>query len=276
MEKELDTLQQVYNLAVNFVVEYSFQIVGAIIILIVGFWLAGKLARLADTFGRKHGLNPTLSGFLGNLVKVLVLTFVLIIVIGKFGISVAPFIAALGALAFGSSFALQGPLSNYGAGITIILTRPFVVGDTISVKGVNGVVEEIKLAATTLTSEDNEKIIVPNKHVIGEIIRNSFANKIVETTVGISYNDDPEKAIAIVKEILADTPEVAKEPPPRVGIAEFADSAINIGLRYWIPTRKYFQTLYQVNGAIFKAFGEQNITIPFPQRDVHLSGRLEK
>ncbi len=276
MTKELDTLQQVYNVVVSFLIEYSFQIIGAIIILIVGFWLAGKLARLTASFSQKHGLNQTLSGFLGNLTKVLVLTFVLIIVIGKFGISVAPFIAALGALAFGSSFALQGPLSNYGAGITIILTRPFVVGDTITVKGVSGVVDEIKLAATTLSSEDNEKIIIPNKHVIGEIIHNSFANKIVEGQVGISYSDDPEKAISIINQILAETDEVAKDPHPRVGIAEFGDSSINIGLRYWIPTRKYFQIMYRINSAVFKAFGEQNITIPFPQRDVHVNGRLEQ
>ena len=274
MEKELNTLQQAYNLVVGFLVEYSFQIVGAIIILLVGLWLAGWLGRLTRNFCLGHKLDQTLSGFLANLVKVLVLVFVGVVVIGKFGISIAPFIAALGALAFGSSFALQGPLSNYGAGITIILTRPFVVGDTISVKGVSGIVDEIKLAATTLTSEDNEKIIIPNKHVIGEIIHNSFANKIVEGQVGISYGDDPEKAIAIITRILAATEEVAEEPKPRVGIAEFGDSSINLGLRYWIPTRKYFQTLYRINGAIFKAFGEEKITIPFPQREVKVSGRL--
>ncbi len=276
MEKELNTLQQAYNVVVAFLIQYSFQIIGAIFILFIGIWLAGKLARLALKLCQKHGLDITISTFMANVTKVLVLSFVLIIVIGKFGISIAPFIAALGALAFGSSFALQGPLSNYGAGIVLILTRPFVVGDTISIKEVHGVVEEIKLAATTLTSPDHEKIIVPNKHVIGEVIRNSFATKIVEGQVGISYGDDPEKAIAIITGILAANPEVAKEPPPQVGIAEFGDSSINIGLRYSIPTRKYFQTLYRINGAVFKAFGEQNITIPFPQRDVHVNGRLER
>ena len=271
MEKELDTLQQAYNVVVSFIIEYSFQIVGAIIILIIGVWLAGKLARFTLKLCQKHGLDLTISSFLANVAKVLILGFVLVIVIGKFGISIAPFVAAIGALAFGSSFALQGPLSNYGAGITLILTRPFVVGDTISVKGVHGVVEEIHLAATTLTSADKEKIIVPNKHVIGEIILNSFANQIVENKVGISYGDDPEKAVAIIRRILADTPEVASDPPPQIGIDNFGDSSIDIGLRYWIPTRKYFHLRYQINGAIFKTFGEQNITIPFPQRDVHIS-----
>jgi small conductance mechanosensitive channel len=274
MSKEIDTLQHVYNVVVSFIIEYSFQIIGAMIILVLGVWLAGKVARLILKLCQKHGLDLTISTFLANLIKVVVLAFVLIIVIGKFGISIAPFIAALGALAFGSSFALQGPLSNYGAGITLILTRPFVVGDTISVKGVHGVVEEIRLAATILTSEDREKIIVPNKHVIGEIIHNSFANQIVESSVGISYGDDPEKAITIIRQVLANTGEVASEPPPQVGIAEFGDSSINIGLRYWIPTRKYFHLRYRINSAIFKGLGAANITIPFPQRDVHISGRL--
>lgn len=274
MDKEMATLQQAYNVITAFLIEYSFQIVGAIIILIIGSWLAGKLARLTLKLCQDHHLDPTLSAFSANVVKVLVMIFVMIIVIGKFGISIAPFIAALGALAFGSSFALQGPLSNYGAGITIILTRPFVVGDTITVKGVNGVVDEIHLAATTLSSEDKEKIIVPNKHVIGEIIRNSFSNQIVEGSIGIAYGDDPEKAIAIIRAILAEHSEVATEPPPQVGIEEFGDSAIKLGLRYWIPTRKYFQLKHQINGDIFKTFGTERITFPFPQREIRIRERI--
>ena len=132
MSEELETLQKLYNIVVEFLVTYSFQIVGAIIILVIGFKLAGWLGQIVINFCEKHDLDITLSQFLGNVVKVLVLTFVIIIAIGKFGISIAPFIAALGALAFGSSFALQGPLSNYGAGLSIILTRPFLVGNTIS------------------------------------------------------------------------------------------------------------------------------------------------
>lgn len=270
MQQKLETLQQLTTLVVEFLVKYSFQIIGAIIILLVGIKLAGWLGRSVSKFCEKHNIDITLSRFLGNFIKVLVITFVIIIAIGKFGISIAPFIAALGALAFGSSFAIQGPLSNYGAGISIILTQPFKVGNTISVKGVSGVVEEIRLAATVLTTEDNEAITIPNKHIVGEILLNSFANKIVETTVGISYDDDPDKAISVLKEVLAEILEISPEPPPQIGIAEFADSAINIGLRYWVPTKKYFQIQYQVNQKIHRALIEAGIRIPFPQRDVHL------
>jgi small conductance mechanosensitive channel len=270
MEQEIETLQKLYNIVVEFLVTYSFQILGAIIILIVGIKVAGWLGRLASNFCEKHDLDVTLSRFLGNVVKVLVLTFVIIIAIGKFGISIAPFIAALGALAFGSSFALQGPLSNYGAGLSIILSRPFIVGNTITVQGVSGVVDEIRLAATILSTEDGEVITIPNKHIVGEIIHNSFENKIVEMTVGISYGDDPQKAIDVLSESLKGIPEVITEPPPQIGIDEFGDSSINIGLRYWVETKKYFQSKYQVNQAIHQQLADAGITIPFPQREVRL------
>ena len=178
--------------------------------------------------------------------------------------------AALGALAFGSSLAIAGPLSNYGAGLTLILTRPFVIGNTITVQGVSGVVDEIRLAATLLDTEDGEQITIPNKHIVGEILVNSFENKVIETSVGISYRDDPEKAIEVLQQVLVGFEEIPLEPAPQIGIEAFADSSINIGLRYWVPTKMYFHLLYQVNLAIHKALTEAQISIPFPQRDIHI------
>jgi len=270
IDQQLATLQKFIDLVMEFIVNYSFQILGAIIILIIGGWIAGRIGRFVGRFCEKHSVDVTLSQFLGNMTKGLVWVFVLIIVVGKFGISIAPFIAALGALAFGSSFALAGPLSNYGAGISIILSRPFVVGNTITIQGVSGVVEEVRLAATVLSTEDGEQITIPNKHVVGEILQNSFANKVVEAEVGISYQDDPERAVAVVNEVLSGNSEVCQEPKPQVGIAEFGDSAIVIGLRYWVPTKKYFQTLYEVNLGIHGGLKNAGISIPFPQRDVRL------
>ncbi len=270
MTEEIETLQKIYNVVVEFLLTYSFQIVGAIIILIIGFKLAGWSGRLVTGFCEKHDLDVTLARFLGNVAKVIVLGFVIIIAIGKFGISIAPFIAAIGALAFGGSFALQGPLSNYGAGLSIILSRPFIVGNTISVQGVNGVVDEIRLAATILSTEDEEQITIPNRHILGEITVNSFANRIVETTVGISYGDDPRKAIEVLRKTLELIPEVVREPPPLIGLDEFGDFSLNIGLRYWVETKKYFQSKYKVNMAIHQGLAEAGITIPFPQREVRM------
>ena len=270
MQEELAVVQKLYTTVVEFVVQYSFQIIGAIIILLLGVKLANWLARLVINFGEKKKLDPTLTRFMGGAVRMVVLVFVCIIAIGKFGISVAPFIAALSALAFGSSFAIQGPLSNYGAGLSIIVSRPFVVGDTITVKGVTGVIDEIRLACTILSTEDGEKITIPNKHIVGEIIHNSFANKVVETSVGISYDDDPGEAIRAISAALAGIEDISQDPPPQVGVEAFADSAISIGMRYWVPTKKYFQTFYRANLAVHQALAQAQITIPYPQHDVHL------
>ena len=232
MNEELEAAEKYVDIIIEFAVKYGFQVIAAIIVLIVGLivarWLSNMIVRICE----KRNLDITLSRFLGSIVKIVVLAFVFIIALGKFGISIAPFVAAIGAIAFGSVLALQGALANYAAGLTIIVTRPFVVGNTITVKGVSGVVEEIGLGSTHLSTEDGEDITIPNKHIVGEILINSFENKVVETTVGISYNDDSQKATQIIQETLNKIPEIADEPPPQIGIREFADSSVNIGMRY--------------------------------------------
>jgi small conductance mechanosensitive channel len=270
MKEELATAQRFMDVAVEFIVKYGLQVIGAIIILVIGILVAKRVAVLVMALCEKRGMDITLTRFMGNVMKIIVMVFVVIITLGKFGISIAPFIAALGALAFGASFAIQGPLSNYGAGLTIIMTRPFVVGNTVKVKDVSGVVEEVGLALTTLTTEDEEKITIPNKHIVGEIITNSFENKIVETSVGISYDDDPQEAVRVIKDTLGGFPRIASEPAPLIGIEEFGDSSVNIGMRYWVPTKQYFQTLYDVNMAVYEALKGADISIPYPQRDIHM------
>jgi small conductance mechanosensitive channel len=270
MEQELQQAQEVYDLIVNYLVTYSFQILAAIIIMILGSIVAKKVSTVMENFMVKKGLDVTLSHFTASFLKIIVITFAAIIALGKLGISVTPFVAAIGALSLGAGLALQGLLSNYGAGVSIIVARPFVVGDTISVQGVTGVVKEVKLAYTILSNEDEVRITIPNKHIVGEIIHNSSVNSIVESVVGISYSSNPELAVAVVKTAIESFAEVSKDRAPQVGIDEFADSSINIGMRYWVPTTAMFQTRYKVNMAVVKALAENNIEIPFPQRDVHI------
>ncbi len=270
MNNELDALQGLVTTATGFVVAYGFQLLGAVIILAIGIHVAKWVAGLVVKFCDRKGLDITLSRFFGSVTKVGILVFVVIIALGKFGITIAPFIAALGAVAFGSSLAIQGPLSNYGAGLSIILGRPFVVGNTITVQGVSGIVEEVRLAATILRTEDGEEITIPNKQVVGEILLNSFANKIVETSIGISYDDDAEQAIAVIRQVLDGIDEVSSDPAPQIGIADFGDSSLNIGMRYWVPTEKYFELRFATNQAVYRAVKTAKITIPYPKREVEL------
>jgi small conductance mechanosensitive channel len=194
----------------------------------------------------------------------------LVVAIGKLGISIAPFIAAVGAIFLTAGLAIQGSVANYAAGISLIITRPFKIGDTILINKVYGEVEEIRLAYTTLRTEDEELITVPNKHMIGEVIVNSFNYRVVESSVGISYDADAEKAIALIREAIEGFESVSTETKAIVGIEKFGESAVEIGIRYWVPTRNYFKTQFEVNMAIYKALKIAEITIPYPQRDVRI------
>lgn len=276
VEQGISTIQKLIDTTVEFSVNYSFQVLGAIIIFVVGV-IAGNWARnfFLNIF-EKNKLDITLAHFLANTVRIIILAFAVLIALGKFGITIAPFIAVLGAAAFGATYAIQGPLSNYGAGISIILGRPFVVGDTITVVGVSGLVTEVRLACTILTNEDGVKITIPNKHIVGEILHNSKANSIVEGVVGVSYGANPEKAVRLVQEVLSQNKNVVREPAWQVGIQTFADSSINIGFRYWVSTTSYFKTSYVVNQAIYNTFQEHDIQIPFPQREVRIVGHEAK
>ncbi len=270
IQEGIKMAQKLWELAAEYLVKYGFQVLGGLIILFVGWKFADWAGNLFIKLGEKKKIDVTLTKFLANIVRVVILIFVSLMAVEKFGVTISPLIAAASALIFGASFAIQAPLSNYAAGLMVILTRPFVVGNTIQVKGVGGIVEEVKLPCTVLVTEDGEKITIPNKEIVGEILWNSAENKVVEKSVGISYSDDPEKAIEIIRRALAELPKVQKTPEPQIGIDAFADSSINIGMRYWVPTKEYYHVMHQANLGIYKALKAAKVTIPFPQREVRM------
>ena len=271
VKQELVQFQEIYNLVVEFFVNYSFQIVGAIIILLLGLWVAGKVSNWSLALMQRHNLDVTLSRFIASCVKILLVAMVAIVALGKLGISVTPLIAMIGAVGLGAGLAIQGLLSNYSAGLTIVLTRPYVVGDTIQVQGVSGQVKEVHLSHTLLTNEDGVDISIPNKHVVGEIIHNSHANTLAEISIDIAYSADPEQASELLKATLASfSDEICMDPAPQVGIEAFAASGITLGVRVWLPTERYYDLLYRINLALFNALKEAGVEIPFPQREVRL------
>ena len=230
------------------------QLLGAIVVLLLGLkaasWCGSRLARLAES----KGVDVTLSRFLGNVTRLTIVAAVVVITLGNFGITIAPLIAIAGASAFGATLAIQGPLSNYGAGLAIVLARPFVVGDTITVKGTSGGVELITLGYTRHVCEDAERITVPNKEIVGEMIVNSKGRRVVEASVLLAAEADVGRAVALARETFARFPELGGEPRPQVGIHDFTYGGVILGLRYWVPSRRYFELRYQVNGAIHAAF----------------------
>ncbi len=273
---QLQVVESAYHLVINFLVSYSFQIIGALLVFVIGLFVARWVRRVTERFCLKYRLDPILVRFASASVYVAIMAGVLVICLGKLGISVAPFVAAIGAVSLGAGLALQGTVSNYAAGLVLILTRPFRVGDTLTVLGEAGLVSEVGLGTTVLDTEDGEKITIPNKKILGEVLRNSFANKVWEGEVGIALDADAQRAVDLVREVLVADADVTREPAAQVGIQRFGESAVWIGYRYWVPTCAYYTTGYRVNQAIWDAFRQAGIRLAAPQREVRLIGEAAK
>lgn len=259
IDRQVETVSVLIDAAAEFVVAYGFQILGALVVLLIGIKIAGWAARKTVAFGERRGFDPTITKFAGNVVRVLVLAVVVVITLSNFGIAISPLVALAGAAAFGGTLAIQGPLSNYGAGISIILSRPFTVGNTIQVRGTHGVVQDISLAHTVLTGEDGERITIPNKEIVGQIIVNSHACRVVETRIAIGADQDVAAAIGAIRAALAERPTEEGAPPPQVGVHGFTYGGIVLGARFWVPSLKYFAERYAVNRAIVETLAGAGI-----------------
>lgn len=270
MEEELEQAQAVYNMLIEFAVAYSFQIAGAIVILLVGWWLASKIGSVVENLMIGRNIDITLSRFTGGACKLIVLGLVIIIALGNIGISVTPFIAAIGAVGLGAGLAIQGMLANYAAGFTIIITRPFVLGDTIRVRGVAGVVDKVMLPYTILIDEDNVQIQIPNKLIVGEILHNSAEQMLIELEIGVAYSSDVDEVTALIENAVAKVEGISTEKAPAIGVDNFGDSSINFGVRVWGETTRHYEIRYALNKAIYASLQQADIQIPFPQREIKM------
>ena len=272
MEDQIQNVTGVVDGVIDFGVTYGFQILGAVVFLIIGLKLSGWAGGRTARFAQMRKLDQTLAKFFGNVVKVVLIGFVVVITLGNFGIAIAPLIALAGASAFGATLALQGPLSNYAAGLIIILTRPFVVGNTIAVSEVSGVVEDIKLPATTLVGEDGELITVPNKDIVGRVIVNSHARRVVEARICVDMNADIDRATDALREAVASVEEVNADdaPQPQVGVHGFTFGGTVLAMRVWVPSRHYFELRYAVNRAALDSLNRAGIPMLAPRGDALL------
>ena len=270
MEEDLQKLDQLKEELILYLATNGMKLLVAALIILIGFWAGKQLAGLVSRICEKRKIDVTLGRFFAGTTKLIVVVFAVIMALSKLNIEITPFIALLGASAFGLSLAVQGPISNYGSGIVLIITRPFVVGDTLTVSEQSGVVDRVNLGSTELINEDEERIMIPNRKVLGEILTNSRQYKVVEGVVGIEYSADPEAAINCIREAVKTVDEIAEGREPDIGIDAFGDSSINIGYRVWVPTSSYHSKRFAINLAVYHALKNAKITIPFPQRDVHL------
>jgi small conductance mechanosensitive channel len=270
MDEQFQEINKFYDVMIEFITNYSLQIVGATLIMVIGVIASRYLHRITLRLLLNKKLDETISKFVANLLRFLVIAMMAVLALGKLGISIAPFIAALGALSLTAGLALQGSVSNFAAGVVLIITKPFKIGDTITIHNVYGEVEDIKLAYTVLVNEDGEQITIPNKFMIGDVLVNSFTYRIVEGSVGIAYNSDIELAIDTIQNTIESHDEIDKRNRAIVGIEKFNDSSVDIAYRYWAPTKSYFKLQYAINLEIFNALKAAEVEIPFPQREIKI------
>jgi len=260
----VELLQTLVDTLLEFAVEYGFQLVGALVFLFIGLKAASWVSRYVVKLAIAKEINQTLADFIGMIIKALLVVMLIIITLGNFGISIGPLIALAGASAFGATLALQGPLSNYGAGLGIILSRPFIIGNTITVGNISGVVEKIALGVTVLVGEDGEIITVPNKEIVGRVIVNSHAQRVVQTKIAIDGAGQAVDAITAIKAALASIEEINDGAKVQVGVHDFTYGGVVIGVRFWVPSVKYFQTRYSVNRTIMEALNKSGIALLSP------------
>jgi small conductance mechanosensitive channel len=250
---------------------YGIKAIAAVAILVLG-WLAAKvIRRITRRILLNSNVDPTLISFITGLVYIGIIVIIVIASLGQLGIETASFIAVLGAAGLAIGLALQGSLSNFAAGVLMILFKPFKAGDYVEAAGTSGVVKEIKIFTTVLTSLDNKKVIVPNNKIMSDNIINHTANPLrrVDIVVGVSYGDDLDKVKKVLDAILADDDRILMDPAPSIGVSELADNSVNLVVRPWVNTPDYWSVYLALHEAIKKRFDAEGISIPFPQRDIH-------
>lgn len=261
-------LNQIYQL----LTVYGMKVLAALAIFIVGRWVAKGVRKLVVRLMTKGRVDPTLVTFASNLAYIGLLAFIVLASLGQLGIQTTSFIAVIGAAGLAIGLALQGALANFAAGFLLIIFQPFKVGDLIEGGGVFGVVEAIQIFTTQLKTADNKTVIVPNAKLTNDNIVNWTVKgtRRVDLVFGIGYGDNIDKARSLMADIIAGDSRILKDPAPQISVSELADSSVNFVVRPWAKVEDYWGVYFDLTEKIKKAFDANGISIPFPQRDVHL------
>jgi len=261
-------LQTLYEQTVLFGPKILF----AIAILVIGNWIAKLISRAIRRSLERRKIEASLVGFLTSIIHAALVAFVIIAALSKVGIQTTSFVAIIGAAGLAIGLALQGSLSNFAAGVLIIIFKPYKVGDYVVAGGAEGSVEDIGIFTTTVVTLDNRTQIIPNAVATSGVIENYTrrGTRRLDLVAGVSYGDDISKVKKILQEILDEESRILKDPTPTIGLMEMADSSINFAFRPWVKVEDYWDLFFDLQERIKIRFDEEGITIPFPQRDVHL------
>jgi len=272
VNEHLATLEQTRSTLMNLAVAYGPRVVAAVLILVAGWFAGGWIGRALDGVLQRLELDVTLRILLVRIARVLVLLLFAIMALQNLGVELLPLIAGLGIAGAGVALALQGVLGNLAAGLSIIFTRPFKVGEYISIAGEEGRVEAISLFSTTLSHPDRSLVIIPNRKIAGEILHNYGSIRQLDLSVGIAYDTDIGAALAAAQEVLRQSPLVLADPAPVIQVASLEDSSIALGIRPWVTVADFGVARGELNRAIVETLRSRRIVIPFPQREVRILG----
>ncbi|PLX49420.1 MAG: mechanosensitive ion channel protein MscS [Desulfobulbaceae bacterium] len=262
----------------SWVSAYALNIIGALLIFIVGKWLARRISNLLSKLLEKNNFDLALVSFLTHLTYYALVVLVVVAAAGRLGINTTSFLTVIGAAGLAVGLALKDSLSNFAAGVMIVLFRPFTIGDVVSTAGITAKVEKITIFNTHFCSPDNQLIIVPNNKIIADIITNINVKdtRRVDLTVGISYSDDMAETKEILARLAKEDSRILADPAPFIAVAELADSSVNLVFRPWVKTADYWDVRFDLTEKIKNRLDEAGISIPFPQQDVHLFVEKEK
>lgn len=263
-------ISQLKEKGMTFLFEKGPNLIGAVVILIAGFMLARFLCKfLGKTLERRH-LEPPVRMLLTRIAWLVIMALFVMVALGTLGIAVGPLIALMSVAGVGVGLAMQGVLSNLVAGLLIILTKPFRVGEYIQIIGCSGQVNTIDLFTTVLLHPDRSRVVIPNRKIVGEVLHNYGTIRQHDISVGVSYSTNLPAAIALINQLLAANPRVLKDVPPVVAVGQFADSSIEILVKPWTSVNDFGNASAEIKLAIVDAFRASNVEIPFPQREIRL------
>ncbi|MDH3989293.1 MAG: mechanosensitive ion channel [Gammaproteobacteria bacterium] len=253
-------------------VAFGLKLLAALVIFYVGRIVARMLQKALRKMLQTQAVDKILETFVCNLAYWAIMIFVIIAAINQVGVQTTSLIAVMGAAGLAVGLALQGSLSNFAAGVLIVIFRPYRVGDWVEAAGISGSVEQVQILTTILKTGDNKQIIVPNSQIMNSIITNYSANdtRRIDMIVGVSYSDDLDKVRKTLEELVASDERILKDPACTIAVSELADSSVNFVVRPWASTADYWSVKFDLTEAVKKRFDEEGISIPFPQRDVHL------
>lgn len=254
------------------VMSYGMQLLGALATLVIGLWIANIILGVVRKILNRSKVDQSLNSFLCSLVAILLKVLVYITALSVLGVEMTSFVAILGAAGLAVGLALSGTLQNFAGGVMILFFKYFKVGDFIEAQGYMGTVKEIQIFVTILTTPDNKTIILPN----GPLSTGSLTNfstqpqRRVDLTFGIGYGDDVDKAYEVLGKLIADDDRILKDPEPFMAVSALADSSVNIVVRVWVNAADYWGVHFRMNEMVYKTFDKEGLSIPFPQRDVHI------